>query len=1096
MVSAWNEKVSIPTYLTAKPEKYPMFFEQRVYQGSSGVVYPYPVIEAITGEKEERVYNALFLENEYLKVMILPDLGGRVQMLWDKINKRHVVYYNSVIKPALVGLTGPWISGGIEFNWPQHHRPGTFLPLDFRIEKPEDGSCTVWVIETERMTYQKSMSGFTLHPGKAYLEVKVRLINGTPFPQTFLWWANPAVSVNDDYQAVFPPDVRAVYDHGKRDVSSFPVANGVYYKIDYSEGVDISMYRNIPVPTSFMAVNSKYDFVGGYDHNHRTGMIHLANHRISPGKKLWTWGNSDFGKAWIQHLTDNDGPYLELMAGVYTDNQPDFSWLKPYEEKSFSQFFIPYQQLGVIKNASREVLLNLEIQSETAEIRIHSTSVLNDARIVLEGWFDRVHNLSPESVFVSLVNIGKIDVSTLKISIYNNRGQLLLSYSPEKTEVQQTPEPARAVRRPEDIQNSDELYFTGLHLEQYRHASLDPTAYYRRAIFLNPHDYRNNLALGLWLLRRCKFGEAEDCFRKAESSVTRYNLNPASGEAAYNLGLSLRYQYRFKEAYDAFYKAAWCADVQDAAWFQCALVSSVEGRFEDGINEVSNSILRNSLNQKANALRIMLMRKLGHAETALLLTESALKPDDTDIVINYERYLLSGDSARWESVISREGFLAQNFELAAFDYAEAGLYAEAIQMIELCLKQGPENPVLWYTLAWLQWLSDINPIMTLQKASAVPPDHCFPNRIESLLALEKAVEITAGDYSAHYYLGNLWYDKRQYDMAIRHWETALSYNPHFPAALRNLAIAVFNRLKQPERALGLLESAFRLDSESARLFYELDQLRKLLGQSPVERLEQLKLHFPLVRQRDDLYLEFVTLYNISEKFEMAVQLLEMRQFHPWEGGEGKVLQQYRIAHLGKAVGYLAGQQYAEAISYLNLCLVTPGNLGEGKLPLPQDQDVYFLLGLSYENLKDPGKADSYWRLATLGDHELSEAVFYNDLQPDRILYQAKAWQMLGDQEKARHLLDLLMVSGNQQNSAETGIDYFAVSLPNMQIWDIDLSKSHALHCQYLHGLGLMGSGDVSGAERLLRDILKNDPGHQGAMIHLKIAAIPGFIKKN
>lgn len=125
MVKAWKERVVIPTYEVGKPEKNPIFLEKRVYQGSSGVVYPYPVIESISNEKTDKTYNAVFIENEYIKVMILPELGGRVQMAYDKIKQRHFIYYNHVIKPALVGLAGPWISGGIEFNWPQHHRPST-----------------------------------------------------------------------------------------------------------------------------------------------------------------------------------------------------------------------------------------------------------------------------------------------------------------------------------------------------------------------------------------------------------------------------------------------------------------------------------------------------------------------------------------------------------------------------------------------------------------------------------------------------------------------------------------------------------------------------------------------------------------------------------------------------------------------------------------------------------------------------------------------------------------------------------------------------------------------------------------------------------
>ncbi|MBR6827944.1 MAG: DUF5107 domain-containing protein, partial [Prevotella sp.] len=267
MVKAWRETVTIPTYEVGKAEKNPIFLEKRVYQGSSGVVYPYPVIESIADEPTPKEWQAVWLENEYIKVMVLPELGGRIQMAYDKVKQRHFVYYNHVIKPALVGLCGPWISGGIEFNWPQHHRPSTYSPVDSLIVENADGSVTVWVNEMERMFHQKGAAGFTLRPGCAYLEIQGRVSNRTPLPQTFLWWANPAVEVNDQYQSVFPPDVNAVFDHGKRAVSSFPIATGTYYKMDYSAGVDISNYRNIPVPTSYMGVNSHYDFEGGYEND-------------------------------------------------------------------------------------------------------------------------------------------------------------------------------------------------------------------------------------------------------------------------------------------------------------------------------------------------------------------------------------------------------------------------------------------------------------------------------------------------------------------------------------------------------------------------------------------------------------------------------------------------------------------------------------------------------------------------------------------------------------------------------------------------------------------------------------------------------------
>ena len=548
MIKAWREIVTIPTYEIGKAEKNPIFLEKRVYQGSSGVVYPYPVIESIANEPTPHEWNVVFLENEYIKVMVMPELGGRIQMAYDKIKQRHFVYYNHVIKPALVGLTGPWISGGIEFNWPQHHRPSTYLPVDCDIVENEDGSVTVWVNEMERMFHQKGMAGFTLRPGCAYLEIQGRVSNRTSLPQTFLWWANPAVEVNDAYQSVFPPDVNAVFDHGKRAVSSFPIATGTYYKMDYSAGVDISNYKNIPVPTSYMAVNSKYDFEGGYENDTKGGMLHVASHHFSPGKKQWTWGNGDFGRAWDRNLTDcvgsekgivkserqrvGDGtsgmkfataslkpgfrPYIELMAGVYTENQPDFTWLMPYEEKQFTQYFMPYREIGIVKQANKDFVLKIEKTEGGVSFKVLATSE-QTARVLLrnksgETYFDQTLTLSPEAVFEQAVACSAVSLNDLTLSITKAdhiSHQSSLIWEAEPDDIRPIPDAAEAALSPQDTKTNDQLYLTGLHLEQYRHATWSALDYYEEALRRDPNDVRCLNQTGLWYLRRGRFDKAE-----------------------------------------------------------------------------------------------------------------------------------------------------------------------------------------------------------------------------------------------------------------------------------------------------------------------------------------------------------------------------------------------------------------------------------------------------------------------------------------------------------------------------------------------------------------------------------------------------------
>lgn len=369
-VKAWFEPVVIPTYHPHAPDKNPMFLENRVYQGSSGKVYPLPFTDRISTEARDHPWQAVHVENEFLRVMVLPEIGGRIHVGLDKSNGYDFFYRQNVIKPALVGLAGPWISGGVEFNWPQHHRPATFMPVQAQIQEHSDGARTVWCSDHDPMNRLKSAHGICLYPGRAYIEVKVRLYNRTPFTQTFLWWANVGVHVHELYQSFFPPDVQYVADHAKRAVSRFPLCEGRYYGVEYGErarsGVpveerrrrfvlpagyppnELSWYANIPVPTSYMAIGSTEDFFGGYDHRRKAGLVHVASHHISPGKKQWTWGNHDFGYAWERNLTDRDGPYIELMAGVFTDNQPDFSFLSPWETKAFSQYWYPIRGIGPV----------------------------------------------------------------------------------------------------------------------------------------------------------------------------------------------------------------------------------------------------------------------------------------------------------------------------------------------------------------------------------------------------------------------------------------------------------------------------------------------------------------------------------------------------------------------------------------------------------------------------------------------------------------------------------------------------------------------------------------------------------------------------
>ncbi|WP_449867040.1 DUF5107 domain-containing protein [Paenibacillus arenilitoris] len=1102
----FEEVAHIPTYGVGKPDKNPMFLEKRVYQGSSGRVYPHPVIDKIEDDKALKPYKLAVLENEYLRIEIMPEIGGRIYRAVDKTNNYDFVYYNRVIKPALVGLAGPWISGGIEFNWPQHHRPNTFGPVEYRLAENEDGSATVWVSEIDRMYGTKVTAGFTLHPGKAYLEIHAQLYNRTPEPQTFLWWANPAVAVNDHTQSVFPPDVNAVFDHGKRDVSRFPIATGTYYKMDYSEGVDISRYKNIPVPTSYMAYKSDYNFVGGYDHSVRAGLLHVANHHISPGKKQWTWGNGEFGQAWDRSLTDEDGPYIELMTGVYTDNQPDFTWLQPYEEKSFKQYFMPYKHIGVVKNATIDAAVNLEVDPKEAKatVQAYATSICEGATVELKSkrrvYLQETADLSPSRTFTSVVPLHADDEAhDLRLTVKDAAGRVLVSYQPKKPEIEEIPDAAKPLPEPKELLTNEELYLAGLHLEQYRHATFEPEAYYLEGLKRDGNDARINVAYGTLLLRRGLFAESEAHFRKAIGRMTWRNPNPYDSEAHYQLGVSLKAQGRLEEAFAAFYKSVWSAAWQDGGYFSLAQIASEKGAFEEALELAERSLIRNARNYKARDLKAAMLRKLGRLQEAKTFNRETIRLDIADFGAYHELVLIGqaeGDAAAAAQALGELTALlrgdAHNHLSLASDYAGAGLYEEAVRVLHLAAPSADADayPMLHYALAfgYAKLGMPAQSAAHLQAGSAATPDYCFPNSLFDLAVLLHAVEANPTDAKAHYFLGNFYYDKKRHGDAIAHWEASVSNDPSYPVAHRNLALAYFNKNNEPEKARRSLETAFACGRTDARVFYELDQLYKKIGLSPEERLAALEEQLSLVKERDDLYLEYATLHNTLGRHEEALQLLGSRRFHPWEGGEGKTLGQYVLANVELAKQRLAEQNFAEAERLLRSALENPENLGEAKLAGAQENNVLYYLGCALEGLGRQQEAGAAFEAASQGLDEPASAMYYNDQPPEMIFYQGLAWLKLGSGKEAKRRFNKLIDYAEKHLFDDVKIDYFAVSLPDFLVFDEDLNKRNVIHCRFMMGLGLLGLGREPEAAEQFDLAIALDRNHQGASIHKALAA--------
>ncbi len=1135
-VSVWTENTLIPTYLPAPPDKNPMFLENRVYQGSSGKVYPLPFTDRIAEKPVDRLWKTVWIENEFILVMMLPELGGRIHVLQDKTNDYDLIYRQAVIKPALVGLAGPWISGGIELNWPQHHRPATFLPVDFEVETHADGSKTIWCSDHDPMTRMKGMHGVCLRPGRAYLELKVRAYNRTPFPQTFLWWANVATRVHEFYQSFFPPDVFYVADHARRSMSKYPLCEGFYYGVDYGRrgrlGVpvherparyipphsrgearamsllpdyapnDLSFYANIPTPCSYMCIGSKEDFFGGYDHAAQAGIVHLANHHISPGKKQWTWGNHEFGYSWDRNLTVQDakgeyGPYIEIMAGVYTDNQPDFSFLQPGETKVWSQYWYPIQKIGPPQQANLEAALSLRAGKGEWTLGVAVTRKRPQAvvRVTAGGKTAAVfvRNLSPSAPLVRQIKLPG-SAGEPRISVSDKTGRELISCQVKPPSRGQVSPPATEPPAPAEITSADELYVTGLHLEQYRHATRCPTLYWREALRRDPLDARCNNAMGLWHLRRGEFTAAEKHFRTAIERLTRRNPNPYDGEAFYNLGLCLRYLGREEEAYAAFYKATWNQAWVAAGYHALAEMDSARRNWACALEHADRSLRFNTDNTRARNLKAIILRKLRRKSEASALLDATLALDPLDW---WARHLCGEDLAC---------DLQTALDLAS-DSIRAGLYPEATALLrgaarvasharertarsnsqrshELPNQSWGAAPLVYYYLGWLyEKMGDSAASADhYRTAAALPPDYCFPARLEEIAILEAAMRANPRDARAPYYLGNLLYDKRRHQEGIRLWERAARLDPKFSIVWRNLGVGYFNIQREPGRARAAYEKAIQASPSDARLLYESDQLRKRLGEAPGKRMSELEKRLDLVLQRDDLTVELCELYNQVGRHRDALNLVSSRHFQPWEGGEGGPLGQHVRSHLALGRAALARGEAAQAREHFDAAMKAPPNLGEAKHLLANQSDIHYWLGCACQALGDKASARGHWQAA---------AMFKGDFQEMRVrsfsemtYFSALSWMRLGRKASGRQTLRELLAYARQLAKTPAKIDYFATSLPTMLLFDDDLQFRQVTTALFLQAQAHLGLGRKARARVLLKTVLRRDPNHALAAGHL------------
>lgn len=1054
-----REQITIPTYIPQKAHELPMFFENKPYQGASGRLYPLPYSDGITDEKSDVAYDICTLENEYIKTQIAPELGGKILRGFDKVGQYDFIYYNEVVKPALVGLAGPWISGGIEFNWPQHHRPTTFMPLEAVIEENSDGSKTVWAGEVEPFHRMKGMVGITLDPGRSYIKAKVRVYNRTAMPQVFMWWANLAVPVNDNYRTVFPPDCEWVNDHDRRAVLEWPIAKGIYHTArpyDFGTGTDLSHYDAVKVPSSYLISQgqSDMDFISGYDTGLQKGIATVANHHISPGKKMWHWGAGDFGDMWCHNLTDENGPYIELMTGVYTDNQPDFTWLAPYETREFEQYWYPVREIGEIKNATIDAAVNLEERNGKLYFGFNVTGTFPNSRIILtengREIFSETADLAPDKVYQNTIAMADRDVHCYRIALLEESGRVLVDYAPYRRGQKQPIEVRQPVRRPGEYATVEELYINGYHLEQYKQHNYKPEDYYMEGLRRDPGDIRCNTSMGRLALKNGRF---VDCIRycdKAIERLTSRNQHPTDTESLYLKGLALEYLNEYDQAYDILYRAAWNYAHRSAALFELACIDCRKGEWSAALEKLEESIGLNHGHTKAHNLRTAILRKLGHPSAEAGAT-AGIHDDRLDLfaLIEYSHF---ADNKAAIAPFTRK---AENLLDVARDYMKAGFTEDALYALSFAAEN---HPLIGYYKAYLN-----NDPALVAQAEKLETGYCFPSNLEDIAVLRFAID-TGNAANACYYLGSLFYDRFRYEEAADLFRACLRINETHGKAWRNLALYYFDKANDASQALRCMESALKYRSTDSRLLLEYEQLLKNTNASIEKRLAVYDAYPALLQERDDCYLDQLTLLSQQGKYEEAIARAAAKHFHIYEGGEGKLTKQHAWMHVLYGNELVAKGEMAKAEQIYQNGINMPKSYGEAKTFFNQEAHIYYYLGQLYKQLDNTEKA-------TAAYHKAAE---YKAAVSEISLFRALALQELGNHEEANAVLDEMLATAQNLIDNCNMRPYYGVGSPSPMPFELDVVKQNLLAGNVLKAFALYGMKQYSEAEVCIRTAAKLD----------------------
>jgi len=934
-VRVWEGTLVLPTYELGKEDPNPPFpLTAREH------VYPYTMLDDLTDRRVPHTYRALFLENQFLKATILPDVGGRLYSLYDKVAKREVFYRNHVVKYGLVGLRGAWISGGVEFNFPDGHTVNTISPVASQFRRNRDGSATVVVGNTDWVTRMHWEVALTLHPGEARLEQQVTLLNPTAGAQPFWYWANAAVPATPDMRFIFP--MREAYPHVLWPVYSYPV----------HAGVDLSWYKNIREPLSLFGRQVRRNFFGAYYMSADAGVVHVADAHQVPGKKTWSWGVADDGLIWTHLLTDADGPYNEIQSGRF-ETQLTHEFMPSQRVDRWTEYWYPVRGLadGFVE-ATNRLALNLTHTAAGFHLYLYPSVALAGVRVRLRTGQRLLGNTTVGALTAAhpaVIAFPVAGAAALAAGVtveVDSAGRPIAKWSaaepvdgnPRLPLLAGAPRPPHRRRR--DM-SAAELYAAG---EGEEKAGREPQAEVIYAEVL-----RRDPAFVPALRKRGWEELRADHLNAAAGWTAQALAHEASDpQANYLAGVIARAQGHPRAAADDFWAALRYGGDVASARLQLGELALRAGRNERAIGSLQKALLANPDDALARTDLAVALRRTGQTTAAqnALAQALAVMP------------LLPQARAEERRVTALHFVAVEDYlEVAAWlrRLGEAETADAVLRTANRELPVGARSPLIGYYLAD-QARAQGNATAAAQwqrQAATASLTGMFPNRREDAAVLRRILEWAPQDSHAQYLLGTFYFAHGHYAEAAELWRTAWNAGFQYPVMARDLGLAAWRVQHDLPHASQWYEQAIRLDPEEFHLYLDLDDIYAAMGE--VRPREQLLTGAPAqVQAHDTIQARLARVLIEQRQYARALQVLETHSFRPWEGGD-PVHGMYVSAKIAMGRAALARHQWAAAEAAFRQALTFPVNLAVGAPDHPELQEPLFWLS---EALAAEGRADA------------------------------------------------------------------------------------------------------------------------------------------